>query len=210
MKRHGWKFFIAALVILPLIIGLNSCAKPAVKTEGQAVKQPAAPAPAKQAAPAPSDDEAKRKAAEAAKIKAEEDALKAKMKADADAAAAKTKADMRSYFLKMNANFDFDKYNIRQDAAFVLQEKADYMKTKGNEKIKVEVQGHCDERGTNDYNMALGDRRAKAAQEYMVTLGVTADRMTTISYGEEKPLDLGHNEEAWAKNRRAQFVISSE
>jgi peptidoglycan-associated lipoprotein len=211
MKRQGWKFFIAALVILPLIIGLNSCAKPAIKTEAQPMAKPApaAPAPAKAVAPAPSDDQAK-KDVEAAKIKAEEDALKAKMKADADAAAAKTKADMRSYFLKMNANFDFDKYNIRQDAAFVLQEKADYMKMKDNEKIKVEVQGHCDERGTNDYNMALGDRRAKAAQDYMVTLGVTADRMTTISYGEEKPLDLGHSEEAWAKNRRAQFVISSE
>jgi peptidoglycan-associated lipoprotein len=213
MKRQGWKFFIAALVILPLIIGLNSCAKQAVKTE--AVKPPAQAA----VAPKPSDDEAKKreaerlareKEAEAAKQKAEEAALMAKMKADADAMAAKTKADMRNYFLRMNANFDFDKYNIRPDAEIVLKEKADYMKMKGNEKIKVEIQGHCDERGTEDYNMALGDRRAKAAEKYMYSLGIGADRMTTISYGKDRPLDPAHNEEAWAKNRRAQFVITSE
>ena len=73
---------------------------------------------------------------------------------------------------------------------------------------KVTIEGHCDERGTAEYNLALGERRAKAAQEYLVFLGVGAQRLSTISYGEEKPVDPGNNEAAWAKNRRAHFVVT--
>ena len=76
-----------------------------------------------------------------------------------------------------------------------------------NEGIKVEVEGHCDERGTNEYNMALGERRATAAADYLRSLGVSGDRMRTVSYGEELPLDPRHNEEAWAKNRRVHFSV---
>ena len=71
----------------------------------------------------------------------------------------------------------------------------------------VQIQGHCDERGTNEYNLALGERRAMAAYNYLVTLGVPGDRLSTISYGEEMPVDPGHNEEAWAKNRRDEFKV---
>ena len=70
------------------------------------------------------------------------------------------------------------------------------------------IEGHCDERGTNEYNMALGDRRARSARDFLVNLGVDASRISTVSYGEEKPADPGKTEEAWAKNRRAQFVFS--
>lgn len=70
------------------------------------------------------------------------------------------------------------------------------------------IEGHCDERGTNEYNMALGDRRARSARDFLVNLGVDASRISTVSYGEEKPASLGKTEEAWAKNRRAQFVFS--
>ncbi len=72
--------------------------------------------------------------------------------------------------------------------------------------VDIRIEGHCDERGSDEYNLALGERRAQAAMNYLATLGVPASRMSTISYGEEKPLDPGHNEEAWAKNRRAEFV----
>jgi peptidoglycan-associated lipoprotein len=76
-------------------------------------------------------------------------------------------------------------------------------------RVKIQVEGHCDERGTNEYNLALGERRANAAKKYLVSLGVSTDRISSISYGEEKPLDAGHNEEAWSKNRRGHFVILS-
>ncbi|HEY5764974.1 MAG TPA: OmpA family protein, partial [Candidatus Deferrimicrobiaceae bacterium] len=72
---------------------------------------------------------------------------------------------------------------------------------------KIQIEGHCDERGTSEYNMALGERRASAASKYLQNLGIAGSRLSTISYGEERPLDPGHNEDAWAKNRRATFVL---
>jgi peptidoglycan-associated lipoprotein len=75
--------------------------------------------------------------------------------------------------------------------------------------IKIQIEGHCDERGTNEYNLALGERRANSTKKYLLSLGVSENRMSTISYGEEKPMDSAHNEEAWAKNRRAHFVITA-
>jgi peptidoglycan-associated lipoprotein len=78
---------------------------------------------------------------------------------------------------------------------------------KANPNIKARIEGHCDERGTNEYNLALGDRRANSAKEFLLNLGIAENRLTTISHGEEKPIDPGHDEAAWAKNRRAQFAI---
>jgi peptidoglycan-associated lipoprotein len=101
--------------------------------------------------------------------------------------------------------FDFDSSALSPMSQEVLQRKADWMNE--NMDATVIVEGHCDERGTAAYNLALGERRADAAKEFLVNLGVSADRVTTISYGEEKPVDPGQNEEAWAKNRRAHFVV---
>jgi peptidoglycan-associated lipoprotein len=103
-------------------------------------------------------------------------------------------------------HFDFDKYNIRSEDEAILGRVGRWLKD--NEKTSVLIEGHCDERGTNEYNMALGEQRALSARRYLVGLGVDASRLSTISYGEEKPLDPGSNEEAWAKNRRAHFTIS--
>jgi peptidoglycan-associated lipoprotein len=75
--------------------------------------------------------------------------------------------------------------------------------------MKFQIEGHCDERGTGEYNLALGERRANSAKNYLVSLGISAARISTISYGKERPLDPGHNEEAWAKNRRDHFVVLS-
>jgi len=101
--------------------------------------------------------------------------------------------------------FDFDRYTIRPDMIDRMEHNAKVMLDHPN--IKVEIQGNCDERGTNEYNLALGEKRAKAARDYMVNMGVDPGRITIVSLGEEKPLDPGHNEKAWAKNRRDDFII---
>ena len=103
-------------------------------------------------------------------------------------------------------NFDFDQSNIRADARELLKANADILLKKGAAKITIE--GYCDERGTAEYNMALGERRAQEAKKYIINLGVKASQIKTISYGEERPLDSGHDEDAWAKNRRAHFVVN--
>lgn len=103
-----------------------------------------------------------------------------------------------------DAYFDYDKSDIRSDAQQALQQTAEYLKA--NASIKVTIEGHCDERGSTEYNLGLGQRRADAVKQYLTSLGVTADRMTTISYGKEKPVCMEHNETCWQQNRRGHFV----
>lgn len=102
-------------------------------------------------------------------------------------------------------HFEFDKSSLTMEAQTILRENAQWLTD--NPTVKVEIEGHCDERGTIEYNLALGDRRAKSARDFLINLGISASRMSTISYGEELPLDPGQNETAWAKNRRAHFTI---
>ncbi len=99
--------------------------------------------------------------------------------------------------------FDFDKSNLRPDAIETLNKNAEIIKK--NSGVTIQIAGHCDERGTQEYNLALGERRALAVRDYLISLGIPADKLVTISYGKEQPVDAGHNEEAWAKNRRAAF-----
>jgi peptidoglycan-associated lipoprotein len=102
--------------------------------------------------------------------------------------------------------FDFDQSNIRPDAREILKANADvFLK---NSTATIMIEGYCDERGTAEYNLALGERRAQEAKKYLINLGTKASQIKTISYGEERPLDPGHNEEAWANNRRAHFVVN--
>jgi peptidoglycan-associated lipoprotein len=111
---------------------------------------------------------------------------------------------LRRAFLNDHVYFDFDRYNIRGDQVPTLQAKAAYLNSTGSGS---ELQGYADERGTEAYNMALGDRRAKSARNYLVDLGVNGSRLYTTSYGEGNPADPGHNEAAWARNRRVEFTI---
>ncbi len=111
-------------------------------------------------------------------------------------------------FQNQDVYFDFDKYDLRTDARTTLDRKASFLNQ--NSSIRVQVEGHCDERGTNEYNMALGERRANAAKQYLTTAGISAGRLSTISYGEERPLDPSHTEAAWARNRRAHFVVTGQ
>jgi peptidoglycan-associated lipoprotein len=110
-------------------------------------------------------------------------------------------------FTNEDIHFDFDKYDLTPTAREILARKAYFLKQYPT--VKILIEGHCDERGTAEYNLALGERRANAAKQYLVQLGISEDRISTISYGKERPLDPRHNEEAWAKNRRAHFVIVS-
>lgn len=101
--------------------------------------------------------------------------------------------------------FEYDRYDLTSDARTVLRANADWLK--GNSSARVEIEGHCDERGTNEYNLALGAKRAQAAREFLVTLGIPADRLSTISYGEEIPVCRDQSDSCWRQNRRARFVI---
>ncbi len=100
--------------------------------------------------------------------------------------------------------FDFDKYNLRDDARRQLDANADILRN--NPGMNIVIEGHCDERGTDEYNLALGERRAQAAREYLIRLGIDASRINVLSYGEERPVAPGHDEESWALNRRGEFV----
>ena len=102
-------------------------------------------------------------------------------------------------------NFAFDSYALDAGAKSTLASDGEWIKK--NSGVKVQVEGHCDERGTQEYNMVLGSNRARAARDYLRSLGVENERLSTVSYGEELPLDPRHTEEAWAKNRRAHFSV---
>lgn len=118
---------------------------------------------------------------------------------EAEAAARKAASGL------MRIHFDFDQYLLTSDAKDILAKDADLLKSAPS--IKVQIEGHCDERGSDEYNLALGEKRALATKNYLVSLGIAPDRMSVISYGEEMPLDPAHTEAAWAKNRRADFKV---
>ena len=105
-----------------------------------------------------------------------------------------------------DAYFDFNKFDIRADAREALGQTAGYLRD--YPQIKVTIEGHCDERGSTEYNLTLGDRRASAVKQYMVSLGISADRMSTVSYGKEKPFCGEHTEECWQSNRRGHFIMA--
>ena len=105
-----------------------------------------------------------------------------------------------------NIYFEYDKYDLTAGSKSILSSNARVMMEHSNFNILIE--GHCDERGTEEYNLALGEKRALAARDYLVGFGIAKNRISVISYGEEKPVDPRHNEDAWAKNRRAQFVVT--
>ena len=172
----------------------TGCAKKKTVIKDEAIQEQTAPA----AQTAQQDNEAARQVKEQAD---RERALREQAEREQAAkAAAIAEVNIR------DINFDFDQSNIRPDAREILKANADILLKKGAAEIAVE--GYCDERGTAEYNMALGERRAQEAKKYLVNLGMEASQIKTISYGEERPLDPGNNEDAWANNRRAHFVIN--
>lgn len=105
-----------------------------------------------------------------------------------------------------DVNFEFDSSSLDESARSALRGNVDWLSS--NSSSNVTVEGHCDERGTNEYNMALGERRAKSVEDFYRSLGVSTGRLSRVSYGEEMPIDMGHSEDAWAKNRRAHSRVN--
>jgi peptidoglycan-associated lipoprotein len=123
-----------------------------------------------------------------------------------DPLAGLSSAELESRGLLADIHFEYDSADLRDADRQVLSQNADFLKS--HDYIKVTVEGHCDERGTVEYNLALGERRARNAHDYLVSLGVPADRLKTVSYGKEIPLCQESNESCWARNRRAHFAIT--
>lgn len=192
MKRRVLAL-LAALSMTALVIG-GCASNEAVKTEE----------------PAAATVKAEAKPEQPAKVTTEESAAAApkQIAEAAPAATADTQADKAPAAVSAfeTVYFDFDKSDLRQDSRNVLTKNAEIM-LKSQPAAKIKIEGHCDERGSAEYNLALGERRAKSAMQYLLTLGVQPERVSVISYGKEKPAVQGNDEEAWAKNRRAEFVI---
>lgn len=138
---------------------------------------------------------------EAQRLK-EQDALRIR-----EAEAARMKESAKAAFVNEDVHFNFDDATLSEAARQILQKKAAWLRE--NSGISVLIEGHCDERGTAEYNIALGQRRAESGKRFLVNAGISASRLQTISYGEERPLDFGKDETAWAKNRRAHFRIQN-
>ncbi|MBR9986332.1 MAG: peptidoglycan-associated lipoprotein Pal [Desulfosarcina sp.] len=198
MKRK-W-IILAMLLIVPAMLFSVSCAKKAVMTEPSTTDTSAADEAARQA-------ELEKQQAMDRQKQIEEERLAAEAAAATLAAEAMERDMMmaENRFTSENVYFDFDNATLDYQAQELLKQKAMWLRD--FPEANVVIEGHCDERGTNAYNLALGERRAESAKAFLVNLGISDARLTTISYGEEKPLDMGQNEEAWAKNRRAAFVL---
>jgi peptidoglycan-associated lipoprotein len=198
------KSFGILILILCFGLILTGCPKKTVvKEEPSVKKEEAARLEAERAA-----KEAREK--ELAKIR-EEEAKKAREKEFEKGLVAKKEPGIEGEIfeskLLKDIHFDFDKYDIRPGDTEILKENAALL-TK-HPTVKIQIEGHCDEKGTVEYNLALGERRANSTKKYLTSLGISPDRISTISYGKERPADPGHNEEAWAKNRRAHTIILS-
>ena len=179
MRKNLW-IGLVMLFLIPMFLFTVSCAQQEVKdTEETATEPEKVP---------------------------EETATQATQEATADMSAEERAIiAARNMFLSEDVYFEFDKSTLDSMSQDILSRKADWMRD--NQDIVVSIEGHCDERGTNEYNLALGEKRAESEKSFLVDLGIDAYRISTVSYGEERPVDSGQNEEAWAKNRRAHCLI---
>ncbi len=197
MTERGWFVKLAALAVcLVVLVSLGACAKKKPPVTSPAPVEP--PPPAVTPTPPPPPPPPPQPVAPVV-VPQPEDVL-------ATANLDELNRLVASQGLIKPVFFAFDSAELSPDAMSTLKANADTLRKYGSWKVTIE--GHCDERGTAEYNLALGEKRSVAARTYLVTLGIPADRLLTVSYGKEFPFDPGHNEEAWAKNRRAQFVIT--
>jgi len=185
MRRRSLGATLSTVLLLAAFVA--ACKKPPVTTPTEAPPPPPAPKPVEAPAPQEITETFKPAPVETAPV------------AEPSIEELNRSGVLRTIY------FAFDRADLTEESRATLRANAEWLKA--NPKYRIRIEGHCDERGTIEYNLALGQRRADAARDYLVSLGVDPGRLTTISYGEERPADPGHNEEAWAKNRRAEFVI---
>lgn len=196
MGKRTLRIVAVASLVAFLSLFAGGCAKQKVQTD----KEMAAPSPAAVTTPAPAPAPGRK--IDVGEIMGQEESLASKGWAGGDPGAVlegRTTAPMLPVY------FDYDRFDIRADQQERLKKNAGLLN--GSPQVRVRVEGNTDERGTNEYNMALGDKRAMSAKKYLVNLGVAERRIDTISYGEERLLVSGQSEDAWAKNRRADFVV---
>lgn len=187
MRKKIITGLIALAFVCSAFLIMASCAKKQVGVSGGVQPTAKAKAVDTKAAKKAADDYAKREKARQAKLKALQD------------------AQIVADFETQKIFFDFDKSDLKPEAKATLKNKAAWLSDHAAYVVRIE--GHCDERGTAEYNLALGEKRANAAKKFLMALGVSEHRMSGISYGEEKPADPGHNDAAWAKNRRDEFSL---
>jgi len=187
---------LALLLVVPGLLLFASCGKKTVKTDIGEVKDKL-----------PGQKSASSIQEPASKPAPVIQSVKGPAGSTAEEILAREKSEAMQTFVNEDVRFDFDSAVLNKKAMEILKKKASYLEKYSG--VSATIEGHCDERGTNEYNLALGERRAESAKEFLINLGITASRLKTISYGEEKPLDAGHDQEAWSKNRRAHFAITS-
>ena len=192
MNNKNWAFLVFFLVIFVVFLA-PSCGKKEISST-----------------PVMSEEEARRQAEEEARRRemekqaaVQEETIQDERLSESEKTE-RTRVD-RDMFENDDVQFEFDSAKLSMEAQDILRQKAEWLKE--NPRAKMIIEGHCDERGTNEYNLALGDRRAFSSKSFLVDLGIAASRLTTVSYGEERPIDSRADEDAWAKNRRAHFVI---
>lgn len=205
MRNKLW-VFISLLLIVPGLLFTVSCAKKTVQSVPAKAPETSTTA-LYEADLAAQEKAAQEEAARQWEMQAEEELRQAQLAEEAAKEVEMERAEMaaRQMFMNEDVYFDFDSSALGDMAKEVLSRKAEWLRMSPDASVIIE--GHCDERGTSAYNIALGDRRAESAKSFLVDLGINADQISTISYGEERPVDMGHNEESWAKNRRAHFVV---
>ena len=180
----------AMLLVIPGFLFTVSCAKKTIRSETSLTQEAEGEAADTAAEEARQEELARQRAIEEQRLQEE----------------AQRMAAARDMFLSEDIFFEFDSAVLLPEAQTILRKKAEWLLN--NPDATATIEGHCDERGTNEYNLALGDRRAESAKTFLMDLGVQGSRLNCISYGEERPLDPSHNEEAWAKNRRGHFTIN--
>jgi peptidoglycan-associated lipoprotein len=195
MLKH-WTISALALVLALLVtFSVSSCAKKKISSEPAAVT-------AEEEARRRAEEEARQRELERQKALKEEELKEEGLR---EGMAAERTESAKTIFENEDVYYEFDSIRLTPIAQEILTKKARWLRA--NPQATVTIEGHCDNRGTNEYNLALGEGRAQSAKAFLVDLGIDASRLNTISYGEERPIDRAQTEEAWAKNRRAHFVI---
>ncbi|MBF0227633.1 MAG: peptidoglycan-associated lipoprotein Pal [Desulfobacterales bacterium] len=207
MRNTNW-FVIMLLFISISLVSLTACGGKKKAAEQEAIIKSQQADAEKKAAEDRESALRKQKEREIEEARLREEQIKRdeedKLRRERDIKIAAEREE-REQFLNESIYFEYDSSDLTSEAREILDRKSKWLMTNYN--VSIIIEGHCDERGTNDYNMALGDRRAESARTYLVNRGIAISRITTISFGEERPIAFGNTEDAWAKNRRDMFVI---